>query len=330
MGQMIKDITAKASGTTNIAVDLATTNGEYPYRMYRFTGSAVLGAQWTISASGTAETDDEFTFIWDATVTADTSTGKKVTIFGTDMPDSLVANNCIIKAIYDGSAWQLYAFVSLHETRTISTTMLELLAVTDAEINDVAASKITGTVSNAQIASGVDAAKLTTGTLPAARIAAGSLDNTVLSSITKIYTKYSATGTTAVTTEETLASTTLSAGLLSADGMGIKVEVFGTTASNVNTKTIRVKVDGNTIVSNGTTTAPNGLNWEAEMTILRSGATSSTSKGMIAFDGVADEVDTSKPGITWANAIDVAVTGQNGTASANDIVVELVVVTLIS
>lgn len=55
-------------------------------------------------------------------------------------------------------------------------------AVTDAKVTDVAASKVTGTISNAQLASGIDASKLTTGTLPIARIADGTVTDAKLAS----------------------------------------------------------------------------------------------------------------------------------------------------
>jgi len=182
--------------------------------------------------------------------------------------------------------------------------------VLDAMINDVDASKLTGSIAEA-------------------RLAANSVANTKLTQITKIDSKYSATATTEITTEEVLWSKALGAALLSSDGMGVKIEAFGTCAATANTKTIKLKVDGNVVVSNGTTTAPNGKNWQIESIILRSGATSSTSKGSISFDGVADEIDSSKASITWANDISVSITGQNGTAAANDIILELVVLTII-
>jgi len=182
--------------------------------------------------------------------------------------------------------------------------------VLDAMINDVDASKLTGSIAEA-------------------RLAVNSVANTKLTQITKIDSKYSATATTEITTEEVLWSKALGAALLSSDGMGVKIEAFGTCAATANTKTIKLKVDGNVVVSNGTTTAPNGKNWQIESIILRSGATSSTSKGSISFDGVADEIDSSKASITWANDISVSITGQNGTAAANDIILELVVLTII-
>ena len=53
---------------------------------------------------------------------------------------------------------------------TISTSNVGDTQITDAKIAAMAASKLTGTVTNAQIATGVSATKLTTGTIPDARI----------------------------------------------------------------------------------------------------------------------------------------------------------------
>jgi hypothetical protein len=257
---------------------------------------------------------------------------------------------------YNGSAWVVVFVPDWESTSIISEDRIEDDAVTEDKIadNSVSLDKMAG-LANGNIikgSTGGDPEVLdlsTDGALPIGDATNGLTSQTIsgaislakdgttayvlgassMPSITKIESAYSNSGTTAVTTEETLFKETLSAGLLSADGMGVRLTVYGTTAANANNKTIRLKIGGNTIVQNSTTAAPNSLQWKASMDVIRSGATSSVCWGSIVFNGVADEVDTSKPGITWANAIDVDVSGQNGTASANDIVVEMVVLELI-
>lgn len=138
------------------------------------------------------------------------------------------------------------------------------------------------------------------------------------------------TGTTAVTTEETLYSGTLSGGTLSTDCDFIEIYACGTTGANANNKTIKLKF-GATVFDSGAN-ALNADNWEFRATVLRTGATTQKMSGhFIAGDatshfGQFNYYDT--PAETLANDITIAITGQNGTASANDIVLEMITVKL--
>ena len=140
---------------------------------------------------------------------------------------------------------------------------------------------------------------------------------------------FSDVSTTAVTSEETAFTYSLSANTLNADGKGVKITVAGETAANNHTKTINVKIAGSTVLTNSIITAPNAKKWYAEVTILRSSATTSIAAGDIVFDNAHDGVQTSKPAITWANANTITVTLQNGTATAGDITSSLVTVELL-
>ena len=137
---------------------------------------------------------------------------------------------------------------------------------------------------------------------------------------------FSDVSTTVVTSEETAFTYSLLAGTLNADGKGVKITVAGETAANNHTKTINVKIAGFTVLTNTIITAPNAKNWYAEVTILRSSATTSIAAGDIVFDNAHDGVQTSKPAITWANANTIEVTMQNGNATAGDITTSLVTV----
>lgn len=173
-------------------------------------------------------------------------------------------------------------------------------------------------------------ADITDANITTAKIADDAVTLAKLGSTGKIGGAYAASGTSAVTTEETLFSVAMAAGQLANDGESIEITVNGTVAANGNAKTIRFKVGGNTVIQNNTTTAPNGKNWCIRLLVTRSGATSSVMFGDITFDGIASEIDTSKAAITWANSITLACTGQNGVAAANDIVLEQVVVKYIA
>lgn len=170
--------------------------------------------------------------------------------------------------------------------------------------------ELTGTLANAQI--------------PDNEIALAKQQSTGL-----LYSKYTDTLTTAVTTEEVLATYTLPAATIAADGKGIRVIASGTTAANANTKTIRLKLGGTTYATNAVTTAPNASAWEAEFTILRSGAATAVAVGKAVFTATSEGIQRGTGTPTWANANAIEVTGQNGTASAGDITVSMVTIELL-
>ena len=144
-----------------------------------------------------------------------------------------------------------------------------------------------------------------------------------------LYSKYSDTGTSAVTTEEVLATYTLPAATLAADGKAIRVMASGTTAANGTTKTIRLKLGGTTYATNTVTTAPNNKDWRAEFTIIRSAAATSISVGKFIFDNAHEGIQRTTGTPTWTNTNAIEVTGQNGTANANDIIVSMVTIELL-
>ena len=171
-------------------------------------------------------------------------------------------------------------------------------------------SELAGTIANSQI--------------PDREVALAKMNSTgMLASLT------SDVGTTAVTSEEVLFSYTIPAGLIANNGEGVCVTVAGTTAANAHTKTIKVKIGGNVYAVNSVTTAPNNKNWFAQVKVLRGGATAAIGEGSLVVDNAHEGVELNATGLTWANALDVEVTGQNGTATINDIVVSLVSVQLL-
>lgn len=207
------------------------------------------------------------------------------------------------------------------------------LAVTEAKIGALAVTegKIGAlAVTAAKIGAGaVEEAKIASLAVTSGKIGAKAVTLDKLDSVGYLASKYTDTGTTAVTSEETLFTYTLTGGTIDTDGDGIEVIVAGTTGANAHTKTIRVKFAGNTYSTNSVTTAPNGLDWFAQVRILRAGATAAVGKGSLVVSTNHEGIAISKAGVTWANNNDVLVTGQNGTANINDIVVSLVTVNLI-
>ncbi len=357
----IKDLTATTGGNLTIDTGDFTFGSGVPndsYILYRLTGSPTLSSDLDIVASGTLHKNIVIEMINEASITA---AGNDVTFFGTIIPEEMHSSPFKATAMCDGSSWTTNISPDWASGSLVNTDRLEDGAVTEAKLaNDaVTLAKLAGgttsyfitfdgsgnptavdiigditidetgasvigasKVLNAMIASGLDAAKLTTGTIPIARLGTGKVTHNELANTTILATDYTNHATSAVTTEEVLWSHTMNADQLGADGQGVRIVASGYTAANANNKTLRFKVDGNAIVTNTTTAAPNNKRWRIEAVVIRSGATASVSEGVMKISDIADELKSNKAGITWANAIDVEVTGQNGTAAANDIVLE--------
>lgn len=126
-------------------------------------------------------------------------------------------------------------------------------------------------------------------------------------------------GTTAVTTEEDLWTYSLPANTLSANGKAVRITAFGTTAANANNKTIKLYF-GSTVVATSGTSGYNGIAWTLTVPVIRTGAATQLGMGGVAVVGGSLGNSWSAPAETLSGAITIKVTGQNGTASANDIV----------
>jgi hypothetical protein len=126
-------------------------------------------------------------------------------------------------------------------------------------------------------------------------------------------------GTTAVTTEEDLWTYSLPANTLSANGKSLRITVWGTTAANANTKNVRAYFGGTEVAAGQSTTS--GANWRIDVVLHRTGASAEISNGLTIFGGAVagNQSDASLTSDT-TGAIPIKVTGQNGTAAANDIV----------
>lgn len=96
---------------------------------------------------------------------------------------------------------------------------------------------------------------------------------------------------------------------------------WGTTAANVNTKTLKLKMGASTVTLNPTTTAPNGKTWFLDYEIIRAGASAQVVVATLSFAGVAAEAVTFvlNGAETDTAAIAVTLTGKSGSSAANDI-----------
>jgi hypothetical protein len=136
----------------------------------------------------------------------------------------------------------------------------------------------------------------------------------------KLYTKTgSTTGTTAVTSEETLATYTLPAKALSEDGQCVRILAYGYFEANANTKTLRLYFGSTAIISNATTTAPNNVNWVAKASVCRIGSSQQLGYAEMTAGTAPQATQTLNITETLSSSVVIKATGQNGTANANDI-----------
>lgn len=126
--------------------------------------------------------------------------------------------------------------------------------------------------------------------------------------------------TVADTAETDLWSYTLPANTLNANGQALRIRVFGLTAANGNTKTVKLYFGALAYTVNAATSAPNGVQWFSEAVIIRTGASAQIRNkwGVVGAVPENTTVSTSLASDTTA-AITIKITGQNGTASAGDI-----------
>lgn len=131
-------------------------------------------------------------------------------------------------------------------------------------------------------------------------------------------------GNGADTSEDTLFTFSLPALALAVAPNGLTVRAFGTLANNADSKIVRLYF-GSQFYSLGSVTTAN-VGWKIDMTVFKTGANTQTilCQGMIGATPIALTVITGTQ--TDTSPIVIKVTGQAGTANANDIVGNLLAV----
>lgn len=133
-----------------------------------------------------------------------------------------------------------------------------------------------------------------------------------------------AAGATAADTAETILKSVATPAKALTGECAVRVRTWGSCAANANAKTIRLKLGTEILATNDVTTAPNGLVWEIDAVFGHRGAGADTgTKIGRMIVGAATQSLVGGPFTlvgAFSNATTIAVTGQNGTASANDIV----------
>ena len=100
-------------------------------------------------------------------------------------------------------------------------------------------------------------------------------------------------------------------------GQGFIVEVSGFFAANGNTKTVILDIDGNTTVTNATTTAPNSDQFTARVTVIKE-ARYAIAYGYMLLEGIAaDTYGTNSLNIDWNSVITAKVTANAATTNTD-------------
>lgn len=131
--------------------------------------------------------------------------------------------------------------------------------------------------------------------------------------------------TIANTSETTLQTYSFPANAFNATGQSVRAKAWGSFAANANNKTVKLYFGSSSFVNSGAV-AGNNVKWVIEGTVHRTGSSTQKSNGHFVH-GVS-EVGIQNNSLTETDtaAITIKVTGQNGTASASDIVCEGMVV----
>lgn len=126
------------------------------------------------------------------------------------------------------------------------------------------------------------------------------------------------TGTGANTTETDLWTYSLPAGTLSTNLWGVRIKAWGTTGANANNKTFKVYFGATQIVALSTTANASG--WTSLGTVLRTAAATQQAGAQLQIGLGTTQSTSTAPAETLSGAVTIKVTGQNGSAVANDCV----------
>ncbi|HKD28314.1 MAG TPA: hypothetical protein VKC66_20725 [Xanthobacteraceae bacterium] len=134
----------------------------------------------------------------------------------------------------------------------------------------------------------------------------------------QITAQLTVTGTGVDTTEDILQTFTLPANTLDAVGRSLRIRAWGTFGANTNIKTIRLYFGSK--IYDSTALAQNGTGWILEAEVYKTGSNTQTSWATILAGFSDPGAEINAPNQTDTAPIVIKVTGQNGTASANDTV----------
>ena len=120
------------------------------------------------------------------------------------------------------------------------------------------------------------------------------------------------------TSEEVLATYTLPANTLSANGKAIRVTAWGESAANANAKVVRIRFGGIAAAWTASfSTTASGAAWSISSVIIRTGAATQVSIGSGSASPSGQTLVSAAPTATLSSAVDIVVTGLTATASGD-------------
>lgn len=258
------------------------------------TGTGILTGSWNYTLGAGIVDGDTFIIDYNGLFTPGANT---INLFGIVLTDTQVSEgNVLAKAVYSGSlsAWVV--------TLIRDTQAVDLADETDLDLkeNSLGDPSTDGYVLSSS-AAGV---------------------RSWVSNNTDIYLNTdTSTGSSVGTSETVLRTITVPSNTLSSDNSSLIIHFGGSFGANANTKTLRVKFDGNLIVSNTNTTAPNGVNFLSKVIISRMSNTQIRATGEINIDGSVNEVELATlSGFNFTTtSYDVEATGQGVSNSDVDV-----------
>lgn len=153
----------------------------------------------------------------------------------------------------------------------------------------------------------------------AGAIQAGGGSGTVLSG-GQLYAGLTTVGTAANTTETDLQTYTMPANTFDVASRGVRVTAWGSYGATANNKTIKGYFGAANVVYNSTALAQNGTGWVLEFEVYKTGSNTQCHWGNLVAGNTIPGAQSGTDTQTDTAAIVIKVTGQNGTAVANDIV----------
>jgi hypothetical protein len=139
-----------------------------------------------------------------------------------------------------------------------------------------------------------------------------------VSGVLSVNTTEASTG--ADTNETDLWTYSLPANTLNANGKSVRIRAWGSCAATANNKTIRLYFGATVLRIVANAAAINNGTWHVDAVVVRTAATAQTASAWKwePIGGIG--MSTTTPAETLASAVAIKVTGQNGTAAANDVV----------
>ena len=333
---------------------------------YIITGTQTLSSNFSVSVT-TPQENTVLEFLWVAVATPGAFSAS---INGTTIPAYLLGKKFTLKSVYSSGSWintiqsdvtqtegidgqsivdsslgtSKLANSSVTETKigtgAITVSKIGSSAVEEAKINAgaVTEAKIgSGAVTEVKIGTGaVTEAKIGSGAVTSSKIGAGAVTADKVAFTGLIASSSTAAATTAVTTEEVLYSQAIAANTLSTNGGVLRFRVGISAASNANTKTVRLKLNGQTFYDSSaavpTITDPNNGKYFLDFEVQRTSSTAAIING-VAVIAVAAGAETAVGlgalgSLDWTASMDFHVTGQNGSASAGDINFQFATITI--